>query len=622
MSKQPRVAIDPDTLKPIIEAMIFASEEPLSARALLRLLAGDRENEAIPEEVPPLAAMMAESETAPPETAPEEPAAPEEEQSASSAPESPDGDDDASELPPVETPRETVEDDPVETEPVEEISVETAAEEVETPSEEPAVIPVPEGWEEAPEPPAGDPSGGIDASMGVGRLVAIAGPGPDDEDDFSGEETQEIPPEGDPIPDGAVASEDPASPLSGEDAGNEGGTGEGMDIGDLMDALERTELRPVRDERREVPAVLDQAYLRAMIDELNDEYDVSGRAFRIVEVAGGFQFATVRDYGEFVAMLSKDKARRRLSPAALETLAILAYRQPVSKPEVEAIRGVNCDQVLLSLMEKNLIAITGRSEAVGRPLLYGTTEEFLRIFGLRGIGDLPKLREIEELMEEDAYNAEPVITVDAGTDAEEIEAKVGAAGHVHHDMDAGEALLSDGVPPAIESPGESGNAAATPEQPLEDAGNDPGEQQGGIEEAVAEPENGVEEPENGVEETETTEPAESPLVEDGGAADAPEPQESLPESGTHGGTEPQAEPGTQPEPAEESVHPDELSDAGPAIAEEESAAAEMHADAGEEHTDAGSEIMDSPEEPESMENLSEEEPSHSGDAIEHDIRTA
>lgn len=201
---------------------------------------------------------------------------------------------------------------------------------------------------------------------------------------------------------------------------------------DLAEALEEAEARsagrPSRSGRTET---INQKYIRRLVEELNLEYDESGRAFRIVEVAGGFQYATIREYGEWVAMLSKEKLRRRLSPAALETLAIIAYRQPVSKPEIEQIRGVNCDQVLLSLLEKNLVAITGRSEGVGRPLLYGSSDDFLRCFGLNNVGDLPKLREIEELMEEDAFSAEraEVITVDEATEVAEIEARVGAAGN-------------------------------------------------------------------------------------------------------------------------------------------------------------------------------------------------
>ena len=160
-----------------------------------------------------------------------------------------------------------------------------------------------------------------------------------------------------------------------------------------------------RAEEEEMSEKVGQKELRGIIAELNEEYETGRRAFRIVEIAGGFQFATTKEFGEFVGLLSKERSRRRLSPASLETLSIVAYRQPVTKPEVEAIRGVNCDQVLLSLLERNLIAITGRSDAVGKPLLYGTTEDFLRAFGLNSLSDLPKLRELEELMEDDAYLA-------------------------------------------------------------------------------------------------------------------------------------------------------------------------------------------------------------------------
>ncbi len=205
------------------------------------------------------------------------------------------------------------------------------------------------------------------------------------------------------------------------------------------EAPEPVEGEEAASEEEDKPQPLGQKEVRGIIEELNNDYDETGRAFRIVEIAGGFQFATTKEYGEYVGLISQDKMRRRLSPASLETLAIIAYRQPITKPEAEAIRGVNCDQVLYSLLEKNLIAITGRSEAVGRPLLYGTTDEFLRAFGLNSLTDLPKLREIEELMEDDAYSAEKVevVTVDEESDVEEIEAKVGAAGRkkAHEDED-------------------------------------------------------------------------------------------------------------------------------------------------------------------------------------------
>lgn len=217
-----------------------------------------------------------------------------------------------------------------------------------------------------------------------------------------------------------------AESAEAESAEAEGTESEGAEPGeDAQQSLDDL-TESFRTANRRGRLQIDGKLVRQLVDELNEEYEEDGRAFRIVEVAGGFQFATIREYGEYVAMLSKDKARRRLSPAALETLAIIAYRQPVSKPEIESIRGVNCDQVLLSLLEKTLVAITGRGEGVGRPLLYGTTDEFLRSFGLRNVSDLPKLREIEELMEQDTHSPEhsPVIDVNEDMSVEEIEEKV------------------------------------------------------------------------------------------------------------------------------------------------------------------------------------------------------
>lgn len=165
------------------------------------------------------------------------------------------------------------------------------------------------------------------------------------------------------------------------------------------------------------------ALLQTLIDELNEEFSSTGRAFRIVRVAGGYQFATIAEHGEIVARLVKAKSKRRLTQAALETLSIIAYRQPISKPEVETIRGVNSGEMINRLMEKNLITITGRSEAIGKPLLYGTTEEFLRAFGLHSLTDLPKPREIEELIasQEGDTDREKTIMVQPSANADDIE---------------------------------------------------------------------------------------------------------------------------------------------------------------------------------------------------------
>jgi segregation and condensation protein B len=142
------------------------------------------------------------------------------------------------------------------------------------------------------------------------------------------------------------------------------------------------------------------------IDELNREYEETGRAFRIVKVAGGYQFATRPEYGAWLGAMVRERARRKLSVSALESLAVIAYKQPVTKPEIEAIRGVNADYVLRTLLERNLITIVGRAATPGRPLLYGTTRDFLKHFGLNDLSELPKPREIDELLAEAEFEVE------------------------------------------------------------------------------------------------------------------------------------------------------------------------------------------------------------------------
>jgi len=139
------------------------------------------------------------------------------------------------------------------------------------------------------------------------------------------------------------------------------------------------------------------------VDELNAKYDQNGNAFTILKIAHGYVHATKPDHAKYVGYLSSEKTKRRLSQAALETLAIIAYKQPLTKPELESIRGVNSDYTLNTLLEKNLITIQGRAETVGRPLLYITTDEFLKYFGLRAVSDLPKPREIEEIMKDEDF---------------------------------------------------------------------------------------------------------------------------------------------------------------------------------------------------------------------------
>jgi segregation and condensation protein B len=139
------------------------------------------------------------------------------------------------------------------------------------------------------------------------------------------------------------------------------------------------------------------------VDELNKRYEDEGVSFCIQKIAHGYLFSTKPDYSKYVGYLSSEKSKRRLSQAALETLAIIAYKQPLTKPELETIRGVNADYIITTLLEKNLITISGRAETIGRPLLYNTTDEFLKYFGLNKISDLPKPREIEDIMKDEDF---------------------------------------------------------------------------------------------------------------------------------------------------------------------------------------------------------------------------
>ncbi|MBN1346808.1 MAG: SMC-Scp complex subunit ScpB [Phycisphaerae bacterium] len=145
----------------------------------------------------------------------------------------------------------------------------------------------------------------------------------------------------------------------------------------------------------QVMGVGDGRSVRKHIKGLNKRYEEQGAAFRIEEVAGGFQMLTLSDFNPWLRQLLRARQDSRLSPAALETLAIVAYKQPVLRAEVEAIRGVAVGEVMNRLREMNLIKIVGRDEQIGRPMLYGTTKRFLEVFGLASLKDLPKVEELK-----------------------------------------------------------------------------------------------------------------------------------------------------------------------------------------------------------------------------------
>ena len=134
--------------------------------------------------------------------------------------------------------------------------------------------------------------------------------------------------------------------------------------------------------------------IRSIIERLNERYQAAAVSFRLREVAGGYQFYLTEPYSLDVERHLARQRKRRLTQAGLETLAIIAYRQPATKAEVEHIRGVACDGVLQTLLERNMIKPAGRAERVGRPLLYATTSDFLEYFGINSLEQLPKLEEV------------------------------------------------------------------------------------------------------------------------------------------------------------------------------------------------------------------------------------
>jgi segregation and condensation protein B len=131
--------------------------------------------------------------------------------------------------------------------------------------------------------------------------------------------------------------------------------------------------------------------VKQYVESLNDRYEQTGASFRIEQVAKGYQMLTTPPYNPWVSQLQKARAESRLSAAALETLAVIAYKQPVLRAEIEAVRGVAVGDMLVRLRDMNLARIVGRAEEIGRPLLYGTTRKFLEVFGLNSLKDLPKL---------------------------------------------------------------------------------------------------------------------------------------------------------------------------------------------------------------------------------------
>ena len=164
----------------------------------------------------------------------------------------------------------------------------------------------------------------------------------------------------------------------------------------ILEALLFAADEPLTTRRlRDVLGLADANVVRRTIEALQKDYTEAHRGIQIEEIAGGFRLLSNLEYADYVEQLHKSERKTRLSPAALETLAIVAYRQPIHRADIEAIRGVQVDAVLRALQERGLVRIVGRAEVLGRPFLYGTTKRFLETFGLNTLGDLPNVEEFQ-----------------------------------------------------------------------------------------------------------------------------------------------------------------------------------------------------------------------------------
>lgn len=229
----------------------------------------------------------------------------------------------------------------------------------------------------------------------------------------------------------------------------------------IVEALVLASPEPISPARlAEIVPECTPAVVRELVAELGEEYASQDRAFEIWEVAGGYQLRTRAEFSGYLQQLQKLRPLR-LSRAALETLSIVAYKQPATRAEVEDVRGVDAGAVLKSLLERDLVRIAGHREVPGRPMLYATTRRFLEVFGLESLKQLPPLRELEELAREAAAPAAREDATQAGGQGED-GAEAGSAG------DRADAASGDG-------PAEAVAPAATGEDGSGDAG-EPGEE--------------------------------------------------------------------------------------------------------------------------------------------------
>ena len=201
---------------------------------------------------------------------------------------------------------------------------------------------------------------------------------------------------------------------------------EPLDINRLMKILASNESNSVDEQDVIEYELLDKIgfnrdYVRDIINEVNNDNSDNDRPFRIIEGGRGYSLAATDKCGEIVGKINKNIVRRKLSNANLETIAIIAYRQPISRPGIESIRGVNSKEIINGLIDKGYVRIIGKSDAPGNPYLYGTTTDFLKAFGLNTLEDLPKLKELKELGFSEAEESGFTLRIEMEDDPKQID---------------------------------------------------------------------------------------------------------------------------------------------------------------------------------------------------------
>ncbi len=219
------------------------------------------------------------------------------------------------------------------------------------------------------------------------------------EDESESPAEGEVPEDTDELSEGAVAQSVPEGETTDTTTNPQSETRNPQSVTPTVESVIEAILfatdEPLTDSRLASIVETSAKQVRESVDNLNAKYEANNNAFRIEQIAGGYQMLTLNIYNSWLKKMLRARSDTKLSPAALETLAIVAYKQPIIRADIEAVRGVAGGEVIRSLMYKGLVKIIGRAEVLGHPMLYGTTKKFLEVFGLNSLKDLPKAEELK-----------------------------------------------------------------------------------------------------------------------------------------------------------------------------------------------------------------------------------